>query len=60
MPEDRKADGQSNKQDARPEVAQDGHGKPRQKIKEEWKNTTDTMDEGPAGSPKAEEQSRKS
>ncbi|WP_165351946.1 hypothetical protein [Salipiger sp. IMCC34102] len=44
-------------EDRRPTIAQDDK-KPREDVKESLSNTTDTMDEGPAGSPDADKQSR--
>lgn len=54
------SDDHPKNEDRRPDVAKDDAPKPRQKAKDKWHNPTDTMDEGPAGSPNAEEQSRKS
>lgn len=50
----------SDDKDKRPDVAKDDDKTPRADMKDHWKNTTDTMDEGPSGSPNATEQSRKS
>ena len=50
----------TDEKDKRPDVAKDDDKKPRKDQKDHWKNTTDTMDEGPAGSPHATDQSRKS
>ncbi len=47
-------------EDRRPNIAKDDPPKPREKVKDKWHNPTETMNEGPAGSPNAEEQSRKS
>lgn len=44
----------------RPDTIQDDPKKMRQKPKDHWNDATDTMDEAPAASPNAEEQSRKS
>mgnify|MGYP000300306249 CR=1 FL=1 len=52
------ADDHEKNDDARPDVAKDDHGKPRENVKEKWHDTTETMDESPAGSPNAEKQSR--
>ena len=46
-------------EDRRPTVAQDDKT-PREGVKESLSNTTDTMDEAPAGSPNADKQSRTS
>ena len=46
--------------DKRPDVAKDDDKKPREKMKESWSNSTETMDEMPAGSPDATKQSRTS
>lgn len=45
-------------EDQRPDVARDDDKTPREKAQEKWHNPTETMDEGPAGSPSAEKQSR--
>ncbi|MCX7568209.1 hypothetical protein OS189_17850 [Sulfitobacter sp. F26169L] len=51
----------SDDKDKRPDVAKDDdHPKPRESAKEHWSNAEDTMNEGPAGSPNAEKQSRTS
>ncbi|QDI74804.1 hypothetical protein [Leisingera aquaemixtae] len=52
-------DPQKNK-GGRPGIKQDDPKKLRQNAKDHWKDTTETMDEAPAASPNAEEQSRKS
>lgn len=48
----------SDETDKRPDVAKDDDKTPREDLKEKWHNPTETMDDGPAGSPSAEKQSR--
>ncbi|MEJ6399331.1 hypothetical protein [Yoonia sp. 208BN28-4] len=47
-------------EDRRPDIAKDDTPKPRENVKDKWHNPTETMSEGPAGSPNATDQSRKS
>ena len=48
----------TDEKDKRPDVAKDDDKTPREQAKETWHSPTETMDEGPAGSPDAEQQSR--
>ena len=50
--------GNHSKDDTHPDPSRDDPGKPRKNVKESLHNTTETMDEHPAGSPNAEKQSR--
>ncbi|UWQ36909.1 hypothetical protein K3552_15750 [Leisingera aquaemixtae] len=60
MPDEHADDDHQKTELGRPVVKQDHPKSMRRDAKDHWQDTSETMDEAPAASPNAEQQSRKS